>query len=137
MDINDYDKLLEKAYEKIPDNAIQQNRFVIPTVKIRIESKNTYITNFNQIINVLNREKNHFLGFFLKNAGTFGEQRGQQLFMKSQFKEVILNRLIENYTKLYVLCNICNKPDTVIEREGKKSYLKCGACGAHEEIKEK
>jgi len=137
LDINDYDKLLEQAYEKIPDNAMQQNRFVIPTVKIRIESKNTYITNFNQIINVLNREKNHFLSFFLKNAGTFGEQRGQQLFMKSQFKPVILNRLIENYTKLYVLCNICNKPDTVIEREGKKSFLKCGACGAHEEIKEK
>ena len=137
MDLNEYDKLLEKAYEKIPDNAIKLNRFEIPTVKLRIESKNTYITNFTQIINVLNRDKNHFLGIFLKKAGTFGEIRGQQLFLKSIYKEQVLNRLIENYTKTYVLCSICNKPDTVIQREGKKSYLKCGACGAHEEIKER
>ncbi len=137
MDINNYDELLDKAYEKIPDNAIKLNRFVIPTVKIRIESKNTYITNFNQIINTLHRDKHHFLGYFLKKAGTFGEIRGQQLFMKSQFKAPQLDRLIENYTKNYVLCNVCRKPDTEIEREGKKYYLKCGACGAHEEIKER
>ncbi|MFX1308490.1 MAG: translation initiation factor IF-2 subunit beta, partial [Promethearchaeota archaeon] len=41
------------------------------------------------------------------------------------------------YTKTYVLCKICNKPDTQIQREGKKLYLKCTACGAREEIKEK
>jgi translation initiation factor 2 subunit 2 len=66
-----------------------------------------------------------------------GEIRGQQLFLKGQYKEQVLNRLIENYTKTYVLCNICNKPDTEIQREGKKLYLKCTACGAREEIKEK
>ena len=137
MDINDYDSLLDKAYDKIPENAIKAGRFVIPTVQVYFEGKNTYITNFFKIINTLGREKNHFLGVFLKNSGTFGEIRGQQLFMKSTFKEQVLNRLIENYTKTYVLCRICNKPDTEMEREGKKVYLKCGACGAHEEIREK
>lgn len=66
-----------------------------------------------------------------------GEIRGQQLFLKGQYKDQVLNRLIENYTKTYVLCNICNKPDTQIQREGKRYYLKCTACGAREEIKEK
>ena len=137
MDLYDYDKLLERAYKKIPDNVKKSSRFEIPKVKIRIESKNTFITNFSKIINVLNRDARHFLGIFLKKAGTMGEIRGQQLFLKSVYKEQVLNRLIENYTKNYVLCDVCNKPDTEIQREGKKPYLKCAACGARLQIKEK
>ncbi|MBA7643981.1 MAG: translation initiation factor IF-2 subunit beta [Candidatus Lokiarchaeota archaeon] len=137
MDINNYDELLDKAYEKIPENARKLSRFEIPKVELRIESRNTFITNFNKIISTLNRDRKHFLGVFLKKAGTMGEVRGQQLFLKGQYKDQVLNKLIENYTKMYVLCRICNKPDTQIQREGKKLYLKCTACGAREEIKEK
>ena len=137
MDLDDYKGLLEKAYEKIPDNVKQSSRFEIPKVKIRIESKNTFITNFNKLINILNRDARHFLGIFLKKAGTMGEIRGQQLFLKGIYKEQVLNRLIENYTKSYVLCDVCNKPDTEIERDGKKPFLKCAACGARREIREK
>lgn len=137
MDLNNYEDLLEKAYEKIPENVKKSLRFETPKVELRIESRNTFITNFNRIISTLNRDRRHFLGIFLKSAGTMGEVRGQQLFLKGQYKEQVLNRLIENYTKTYVLCNICNKPDTQIQREGKKVYLKCTACGAREEIKEK
>ncbi len=137
MDLYKYDELLDKAYEKIPENVKKSSRFEIPKVELRIESRNTFITNFNRIIGTLNRDKKHFTGIFLKTAGTMGEIRGQQLFLKGQYKEQVLNRLIENYTKTYVLCNICNKPDTQIQREGKKLFLKCTACGAREEIKEK
>ncbi len=137
MDLNDYKILLNKAYEKIPENAKLSSRFEIPKVKLRIESKNTYIINFNKIIYTLNRDKRHFLGIFLKKAGTMGEIRGQQLFLKGLYKEQVLNRLIEIYTKSYVLCSVCNKPDTEIQRENKRLYLKCEACGARNEIKEK
>jgi translation initiation factor 2 subunit 2 len=136
MDINNYDDLLDKAYEKIPDNVKKLSRFEIPKVEIRIEAKNTYITNFNKIINTLNRDRKHFIGIFLKKVGTMGEIRGQQLFLKSIHKEKVLNKVIEQYSKTYVLCKICNKPDTEIQREGKKNFLKCTACGAREEIRE-
>ena len=137
MDINNYDELIDKAYEKIPDNVKKLSRFEIPKVEIRIEAKNTYITNFNKIINTLIRDRKHFIGVFLKKVGTMGEIRGQQLFLKGIYKEQVLNKLIEQYSKTYVLCRICNKPDTNIQREGKKNYLKCTACGALEEIREK
>ena len=137
MDINNYDDLLDKAYENIPENVKKLSRFEIPKVQIRFEAKNTYITNFNRIINILNRDRKHFIGVFLKKVGTMGEIRGQQLFLKNIYKEQVLNRLIEVYSKTYVLCKICNKPDTDIQKEGKKIFLKCTACGAREEIKEK
>ncbi len=135
MDINNYQELLDKGYENIPENVKKLSRFEIPKVQIRIEAKNTYITNFNKIINTLNRDRKHFIVEFLKKVGTMGEMRGQHLFLKGVYKEQVLNRLIELYSKTYVLCNICNKPDTEIQREGKKKFLKCTACGAHEEIK--
>ncbi len=136
MDINNYQELLDKGYENIPDNVKKLSRFEIPKVQIRIEAKNTYITNFNKIINTLNRDRKHFIVEFLKKVGTMGEMRGQHLFLKGVYKEQVLNRLIELYSKTFVLCKICNKPDTEIQREGKKKFLKCTACGAHEEIKE-
>ncbi|TFG19898.1 MAG: translation initiation factor IF-2 subunit beta [Promethearchaeota archaeon] len=137
LDLNDYENLLERAYKKIPENAKQSSRFVIPLVKLRYEGKNTFIINFSKIMNKLNRDPSHFTGIFLKKAGTMGKVQGQQLFLKGTIKDQVLNKLIENYTKMYVLCNICNKPDTEIQREGKRSFLKCTACGAREEIKEK
>jgi len=137
MDINNYQELLDKGYKNIPDNVKKLSRFEIPKAQIRIEAKNTYITNFNKIINTLNRERKHFIVEFLKKIGTMGEMRGQHLFLKGVYKEQVLNRIIELYSKTYVLCKICNKPDTEIQREGKKRFLKCTACGAHEEIKEK
>ena len=108
MDLNNYDELLDKAYEKIPDNVKKSSRFEIPKVELRIESWNTFVTNFSKIISTLNRERKHFLGIFLKTVGTMGEVRGQQLFLKGQYKDQVLNKLIESYTKTYVLCKICN-----------------------------
>ncbi|MHA1150032.1 MAG: translation initiation factor IF-2 subunit beta [Promethearchaeota archaeon] len=137
MDLNDYENILERAYKKIPENVQKASRFEIPPVKLRYEGKNTYIHNFSKIMNVINRDPSHFTGIFLKKAGTMGKIQGQQLFLKGIIKEQVLNKLIENYTKMYVLCKICKKPDTEIQREGKKIFLKCTACGAREEIKEK
>ena len=136
MDLNNYEDLLERALEKIPDNVKQSSRFEIPDVEVRFQGKNTYVINFHKIINALNRDPSHFTGIFLKSAGTMGKVQGQQLFLKGRIKEKVLNKLIENYTKTYVLCNVCNKPDTELQKEGKKQYLKCTACGARQEIKE-
>ena len=137
MDLNNYDELLDKAYDKIPENVKKSSRFETPKVSLRFESRNTFITNFNNIINSLNRDKRHFTGIFLKKLGTMGEIRGQQLFLKGQYKEQVLNKQIEVYTKLYVLCDICNKPDTEIQREGRRLFLRCEACGARKEIKDR
>ncbi|MBD3196905.1 MAG: translation initiation factor IF-2 subunit beta [Candidatus Lokiarchaeota archaeon] len=137
MDLKNYDDLLDEAYNKIPENVKQSSRFEIPNVKLRYEGKNTYITNFNKIIDTLNRSRKHFIGIFLKNVGTMGEIRGNQLFLKSRFKHTVLDRLIKEYAKEYILCNVCNKPDTRITKEGRKQVLKCTACGARTEIKEK
>ncbi len=137
MDIEEYDNLLDEAYKKIPDNVKKSNRFEIPPVKIRYEGRNTYISNFTKIINTLNRSEKHFMSVFLKMAGTRGEVRGSQLFLKSHYKARVLNRLIKSYAEDYVLCDVCSKPDTRITKEGRKEYLKCAACGARTEIKER
>lgn len=137
MDLKDYHTFLESAYSKLPKNLQTSSRFEIPKVIIRYETKNTYLINFKDIVEKLIRDPRHFTGIFLKKAGTMGEIRGSQLFMKGLYKEDVLNKLIEQYTKTFVLCSVCNRPDTQILKEAKKSFLKCEACGARVEIKEK
>jgi translation initiation factor 2 subunit 2 len=134
MDLKDYDKLLDDAYEKIPNDAKGTSRFEIPKVRLRYEGKNTYITNFRKILNAINRSPKHFMSVFLKMAGTRGKIRGNQLFLMSEYKANVLNKLIKKYAKDYVLCDLCNAPDTKIMKEGKKEFLKCTACGARKEI---
>ena len=99
MDLNNYEDLLEKAYEKIPENVKKSSRFETPKAELRIESRNTFITNFNKIISTLNRDRRHFLGIFLKSAGTMGEVRGQQLFLKGQYKEQVYSVIKLHSTK--------------------------------------
>ncbi|TXT66535.1 MAG: Translation initiation factor 2 subunit beta [Promethearchaeota archaeon] len=134
MDLKDYDKLLDEAYEKIPEDVKGTSRFEIPKVKLRYEGKNTYITNFNRIYQALNRSPKHFMSIFLKTAGTRGKLRGNQLFLMGEYKANVLNKLIKKYAKQYVICDVCNAPDTKIVKEGKKQFLQCTACGAREEI---
>ncbi len=137
MDLYDYEKLLDKAYKKIPEHVKNFSRFEVPPVELRVEGKNTFILNYSKILNKLLRDSKHFTGIFLKKAGAMAEIRGNQLVMKGLYKAEVLNKIIEQYTKTYVLCSICNRPDTQIIRENKKLFLKCEACGARLEIKEK
>ncbi len=134
MEIEQYKKYLKKAMAQIPEGAKQKERFIIPAVKTMPEGKNTIILNFSKIIQKLNRDVKHFLPIFLKNIGTMGEYRREQLFLKGRPKKDILNRHINDYVTNYVLCKICNKPDTNIVKEDKKLYLICQAYGARNPI---
>ncbi len=134
MEFEQYKKYLKQAMDQIPEGAKQKERFIIPDVEIRPEGKNTIILNFSKIIQKINRDVKHFLPIFLKNIGTMGEDRGGQLFLKGRPKKDVLNRHINEYVNKYVLCKICNKPDTSISKEDKKLYLICQACGARTPI---
>ena len=136
MDFELYKDYLKRASDQIPEGAKQSERFAVPGVKIRYEGRNSLILNFSKIIQKISRDVKHFLPIFLKNLGTMGELRGGQLFLKGQPKNDVLDRHINDYVNKYVLCKICNKPDTEITKEDKKIVLICHACGARYSIDE-
>ena len=59
----EYENLLNQAYEKIKPVESKIDRFEIPKVEGHIEGVRTIITNFKQICSYIRREPDHLLKF--------------------------------------------------------------------------
>ncbi len=135
--MDDYKKLLEIAIKNKPEVCESVDRCEIPKVKGRIQGNTTIITNFNQICKFLNREPSHLLKFLLRELATSGKLDDSNLIFNRKLNPKLINEKIEMYANIYLFCKDCGKPDTQLIKEGDKLYLKCMACGAKNNVKEK
>ena len=71
--IMDYEELLKKAYEVLPKKGIEKARFELPKVKGHFEGQKTVVSNFMQVVDVLQRDSKDIAKFLLKELGTAGE----------------------------------------------------------------
>lgn len=126
----DYEKLLEKGMKGLPEGAKVIERYEIPKVKGLIEGNKTIITNFNQIVDMLHRDAQHFLKFLLKELATPGKLEENRLILGRKLNPGLINSKIEEYAKIYVLCYSCGKPDTKLEENEGIMHIRCTACGA-------
>ncbi|MHA1733852.1 MAG: translation initiation factor IF-2 subunit beta [Promethearchaeota archaeon] len=130
QDFKDYERLLDRARERIPEDAFKRERFEIPDVQVMIQGRATVIKNFQKIVDLVDRPTRHFLKFILQEVGTAGDIRGGQAILKGLFKKDNLKAAINHYIETYVLCPVCNKPDTELKKRGKQELKICHACGA-------
>ena len=128
---------LKRAREAVPSEVFEKSRFEIPKADIFVEGNRTWITDWNRILKVLNRESDadhlskHLAGEFATSAT---EERGR-LFLQGKFSRTMINRELASYVKEFVLCEECSKPDTKLVREGRILIKVCEACGARGAIK--
>jgi len=135
MSEEDYIKLLDRAFEKIPEGFHETDRWKIPTARLEFEGKNTLIVNFKEIIENVKRDDKHFIKFILQEVGTAGGIKGNKAILKGKQKLSTIDRLIKNYCEKFVICETCLKPDTVIIKEGRSHLLVCHACGTRHPVK--
>ncbi|HDN81562.1 MAG: translation initiation factor IF-2 subunit beta [Candidatus Cloacimonas sp. 4484_209] len=132
---DNYQKLLDEAWKNLPEKVLKEERFEVPKADVVIAGNRTLIRNFSEIATMLNRKPVHIMKYLLKELATSGEIVGNKAEFQGKFGTGIINLKIELYTKNYVLCHECGKPDTTIIKEGRVYLLKCGACGARHPIK--
>jgi translation initiation factor 2 subunit 2 len=135
--MNDYESLLERAKSKLPKIVQSKERFEIPKLISRIEGNKTIITNFIQVSNLLHREPKQILKYLQRELATPGNIDGQRLILGRKLGSSFINEKIAKYTKDFVLCKDCGKPDTQLVKEDRILMLKCMACGAKHPIKAK
>lgn len=124
-----YSKLLDRAWESLPEKLKSHSRFEIPEAKIFVEGNQTIIKNFNEIANTLRRDTKHLLTFLLKELAAPGTFDGNRVVIQRVLRKHIIDKKIEDYVNEYVLCHECHRPDTKFtELEGQK-IIKCTACG--------
>jgi len=130
----DYTKLLERAYSNLPKTVGTGERFEIPkVVGIRV-GRRTIVQNFGDISSVMNRDPHHLLKFLSREMATAASLDGSRAIFQGKFDVGTVTRLLSIYAQRYVICPICNRPDTKIEKEGRYLFLRCEACGAKSSI---
>lgn len=135
--MEDYKKLLKRGIEKIPEKLTRTERFEIPKVVGHIEGNKTIITNFNQIASSLHRDPQQLLKFLLRELATPGILEKNRLILGRKISSSKINEKIQLYTKTFVLCPECKKPDTQLMKENKILSIKCTACGAKHTVRAK
>lgn len=131
----DYDKLLDRAHAKMPDQLKQQTRFEIPKVDVFFEGNKTILRNFQAIAKTFRRKEDHFQKFLTKDLGAYSNLVGDRLiFNKKVFGDKI-GDAVKKYAAQYVLCNECGKPDTYTTTLEGVKILKCEACGGWRPLK--
>lgn len=137
--MENYEKLLNEAYGKVKNLGGNGERFEIPKVEGHFEGKKTIITNFVQIAAQLCRTPEHLQKFLSKELAAQATQDKERLVLNKKISSSKINPKIEQYTKEFVLCKECGKPDTEILKEpsSRVTFLHCLACGAKHPIRAK
>jgi len=130
-----YKELLERAYSQLPPTVFESKRFEVPRVRSTIFGMRTIVHNFKEIAETLNRSPQHLLKFLAREMATAGVIDDERAIFQGKFENETLQHLVERYTREYVICPICKRPDTKIVKEKRLWFLICEACGAKSSIR--
>lgn len=130
-----YEKLLEKAYQKVKVVEKSKDRFEVPAVAGQIAGRATILTNLSQIASYLRRDVNQLVKFLQKELATPGKIENDRLILNAKMNSQKVNEKIQLYAKEFVICSECHKPDTEIITEKGIRFKHCLACGAKSPIK--
>jgi translation initiation factor 2 subunit 2 len=126
----DYDALLNRGKEELPENVEIRSRFEVPAAKVTHLGKKTIVANFGEICSTLNRDPDTVARFLLRELGTAGSRTDGRITLNGIFHAQDINAAIKKYVESFVMCKVCHLPDTQLLKEGKQAFIRCEACGA-------
>lgn len=130
----DYEELLDRAMEEMPDTTQKETRFEIPKADIDVSGNQTTLKNLKSIAKDLGRDPDHLMKYLLNELGTAGNREGSKGVFQGTYRKNKVQERIDGYTEEYVLCNECERPDTQMTKQEGVKMLKCDACGARSSI---
>ncbi len=135
MDVN-YEKLLDRAFAKLPSLSVENVDFKIPEPDAIIQGNKTIIRNFSQMADVARRSKDEIEAYLTRELAVHLNVEDQRLVINAKINQATLNAKIKKYFESYVICKECHKPDTHTESITRGFVtLVCEACGARYTVK--
>jgi translation initiation factor 2 subunit 2 len=132
----EYAKLLDRAFEKAPKLATDISDFKIPTVDALVQGNKTIIRNLSAIADKARRDPNEVARYMSKELAIPVNIEEGRLIVSGKFRSDDLNKRVQRYFEVYVICKECHKPDSHLEVAGRGMfYFVCEACGARYGIK--
>jgi translation initiation factor 2 subunit 2 len=133
---NDYERLLDDIYAKLPKNTAKGERFELPRFEYFTEGNKTIIKNFKMVTDKIRRDPAFLSKYLSKELAVPVEVVGERLILQRKLSGDIVNKKLEEFISKYVICKECNRPDTHLEDLGHRvRNLVCEACGARKAIR--
>lgn len=132
-----YKEMLEEAYKNLKPIEHKGERFEIPKIEGHIEGTKTILTNLAQIVSYIRRDQNHLLKYLLKELATSGSIKNGRVILMRKVPSQKINEKIESYSKEFVICKQCGKPDTELIKDKGFLFMHCLACGAKHSVRSK
>jgi translation initiation factor 2 subunit 2 len=130
-----YEDMLDDAYKMLPPEVFKRERLEVPKASCTIFGSRTFLNNFKEICEALNRDPEHVLRYLSKEMATLGMIDGSRAVFQGKFECETLDRLVRRYMDEFVICPICKRPDTKIIKEKRLNFLVCEACGAKSPVR--
>ncbi len=132
-----YEELLQRARKELPEISESTDRFEVPKIRGHLQGNKTVLSNFHQIAQTLNRPVEHLMKYITRELATPAELTQNAVILGTKVPASRINDKITSYVKDFVMCPVCNRPDTKLEKHDKITFLKCSVCGAQEPVKVK
>ncbi len=131
-----YIEMLNEIYEKLPKKVETIDRYKLPQLEIEYKGNKTIIKNIEKILNFIRRDKKNFKKTFSRILGVQINFEGNELIINANVSKQVIENKINEYVNKFVICEVCQKPETVLEEENNILYLRCLACGYRKILRE-
>src|SRR4026208_1258308 len=133
---SDYAVLLKRLQDKLGNTSRKAvSRLEVPTPHIIWIGQRTIFRNFIEFPKALRRDPEKLLLYLNKELASAGYIAGERVIFLGRKEPSSFGALMERYVRDYVICPVCQSPDTRTEKVKKLGFLVCEACGARSSIK--
>ncbi len=133
----EFNKMLDIVYNNIENKTkcFNSQKLVVPNPVLEYCTTNTYWKNVKKILMAINRTPEHFIDFInieMKTGEWLSSSKSDGIVMIGKFKMDKIMHVLQSYIKKYVICNICNSSNTILERnKDLRSYMiNCNKCNS-------
>ena len=131
-----YESLLSRIQGDLANASKKDSaRLEIPKPQIIWVGQRTIFRNFMEFPKALRREPEKLLLYLNKELASAGYIAGERVIFLGRKEPSSFGALMERYVRDYVICPVCQSPDTRTEKTKKLGFLVCEACGARSSIK--
>lgn len=135
----DDDFLIQRALDKLEGK--QAKKFTIKPPQVKTQNKKTFVANFKEICQAMNRDEEMLRNFFEKqlNKGT-GDvtlSATSVLTIAKSYSQKDVETVLRDFAKKYVICKEqkCGSGTTELVKENRITYLVCVSCNCKVAIK--
>ena len=133
---DEYQQLLNRAFEQMPKQAADVSDFKIPSADAISQGNKTVVRNIGQISDRARRKPEEIARYISKELAVPAGIESQGLVISGKFRQEDIDARIRKYFQTYVICKECKKPDSHLEQSGRGMFMfVCEACGSRYGIK--